>query len=79
VKPSGFTCKKIVFDNITTTTTSQTSSKSQTDLAIELERRKKRAERFGVELSDADKKLQRAARFGTTVTNPLDAPLTGIY
>jgi SAP domain-containing ribonucleoprotein len=76
VKPSGFTCKKIVFDNITTTTTSQTSSKSQTDLAIELERRKKRAERFGVELSDADKKLQRAARFGTTVTNPLDAPLT---
>jgi len=76
VKPSGFTCKKIVFDNTPTTTTSQTSSKSQTDLATELERRKKRAERFGVELSDADKKLQRAARFGTTVSNPLDAPLT---
>jgi len=48
-------------------------------LATELERRRKRAERFGVELSDADKKLQRAARFGTTVSDPLDAPLTGIY
>jgi len=78
VKPSGFTCKKIVFDSTPTTTTSQTPSKSpiSTDLATELERRKKRAERFGVELSDADKKLQRAARFGTTVSNPLDAPLT---
>jgi len=76
VKPSGFTCKKIVFDNLTTTTTPQAPSKSQTDLATELERRKKRAERFGVELSDSDKKLQRAARFGTTVSNPLDAPLT---
>jgi len=76
VKPSGFTCKKIVFDNTPTTTTSQIPSKNQTDLATELERRKKRAERFGVGLSDADKKLQRAARFGTTVSNPLDAPLT---
>ncbi|RIA85422.1 hypothetical protein C1645_781896 [Glomus cerebriforme] len=76
VKPSGFTCKKIVFDNTPTTTASHTTNKSQTDLNTELERRKKRAERFGVELSDADKKLQRAARFGTTVLNPLDAPLT---
>jgi len=76
VKPSGFTCKKIVFDSTPTTTASQTPSKSPTDLATELERRKKRAERFGVNLSDSDKKLQRAARFGTTVSNPLDAPLT---
>jgi SAP domain-containing ribonucleoprotein len=76
VKPSGFTCKKIVFDNHPTTTSPLSPSKSQSDLATELERRKKRAERFGVELSDADKKLQRAARFGTTVSNPLDAPLT---
>lgn len=75
VKPSGFTCKKIVFDNLSTVQTSQVPSKNQ-DLATELERRKKRAERFGVGLSDADKKLQRAARFGTTVSNPLDAPLT---
>lgn len=76
VKPSGFTCKKIVFDNVSATTASQTPNKSQTDLTTELERRKKRAERFGVGLSDADKKLQRAARFGTTVSNPLDVPLT---
>ncbi|GBC05582.1 hypothetical protein RclHR1_00630029 [Rhizophagus clarus] len=76
VKPSGFTCKKIVFDNPPTAPTPQAPSKNQADLATELERRKKRAERFGVELSDADKKLQRAARFGTTVSNPLDAPLT---
>ncbi|CAI2171313.1 14753_t:CDS:2 [Funneliformis geosporum] len=75
VKPSGFTCKKIVFDNSPTITSPQLPSKDA-DLATELERRKKRAERFGVELSDSDKKLQRAARFGTTVTNPLDAPLT---
>jgi hypothetical protein len=80
VKPSGFTCKKIVFDSLPTASTPpQVPSKNQSDLATELERRKKRAERFGVELSDADKKLQRAARFGTTVSNPLDAPLTGIY
>uniref|UniRef100_A0A1D1XKX4 SAP domain-containing ribonucleoprotein n=1 Tax=Anthurium amnicola TaxID=1678845 RepID=A0A1D1XKX4_9ARAE len=76
VKPSGFKCKKIVFDNLPTTTAPLSPSKSQTDLATELERRKKRAERFGVELSDSDKKLQRAARFGTTISNPLDAPLT---
>jgi len=78
VKPSGFTCKKIVFDSLSTVQTSQVPSKNQNqaDLATELERRKKRAERFGIGLSDADKKLQRAARFGTTVSNPLDAPLT---
>lgn len=79
VKPSGFKCKKIVFDNLPTAQITQVPSKNETDLASELERRKKRAERFGVGLSDADKKLQRAARFGTTVSNPLDAPLTGIY
>ncbi|PKY39626.1 hypothetical protein RhiirA4_239101 [Rhizophagus irregularis] len=78
VKPSGFKCKKIVFDNLPTAAAqiTQVPSKNQNDLASELERRKKRAERFGVKLSDADKKLQRAARFGTTVSNPLDAPLT---
>src|SRR4051812_1374768 len=36
VKPSGFTCKKIVFDSTPTTTASQTPSKSPTDLATEL-------------------------------------------
>ncbi|CAB4421517.1 unnamed protein product [Rhizophagus irregularis] len=62
--------------NSDTAQITQVPSKNQNDLASELERRKKRAERFGVKLSDADKKLQRAARFGTTVSNPLDAPLT---
>ncbi|CAG8650185.1 9694_t:CDS:2 [Funneliformis mosseae] len=75
VKPSGFTCKKIVFDNAPKIKSPQLPSK-EADLATELERRKKRAERFGVGLSDSDKKLQRAARFGTTVSNPLDSPLT---
>ncbi|CAG8478892.1 12479_t:CDS:2 [Racocetra fulgida] len=70
VKPSGFTCKKIVFDEPTSPI-----SKSQSDLNAEIERRKKRAERFGTQLSEADKKLQRAARFGVEVTSPIDSPL----
>ncbi|CAG8672188.1 13894_t:CDS:2, partial [Racocetra persica] len=70
VKPSGFTCKKIVFDEPTSPI-----SKSQSDLNAEIERRKKRAERFGTQLSEADKKLQRAARFGVEVTSPVDSPL----
>ncbi|CAG8714483.1 5935_t:CDS:1, partial [Scutellospora calospora] len=64
VKPSGFTCKKIVFDEPTSSPTSQ----NQPDLTAEIERRKKRAERFGTQLSEADKKLQRAARFGVEIT-----------
>ncbi|CAG8698869.1 16254_t:CDS:2, partial [Acaulospora morrowiae] len=71
VKPSGFTCKKIVFDDEPTTPV----TKSQSDLSAELERRKKRAERFGIQLSDADKKLQRAARFGIETSIPIDSPL----
>ncbi|CAG8466898.1 9728_t:CDS:2 [Acaulospora colombiana] len=71
VKPSGFTCKKIVFDE---EPTSQVA-KPQSNLAAELERRKKRAERFGIQLSDADKKLQRAARFGIEASIPIDSPL----
>ncbi|CAG8468353.1 24040_t:CDS:2 [Cetraspora pellucida] len=70
IKPSGFTCKKIVFDEPTSPI-----SKSQSDLNVEIERRKKRAERFGTQLSEADKKLQRAARFGVEVTSPIDSPL----
>lgn len=73
VKPSGFTCKKITFDE----EPSQTATKSQPDLAAELERRKKRAERFGVQMSDEDKKLQRAARFGINTKIPTDSPLKG--
>ncbi|RHZ52570.1 hypothetical protein Glove_460g7 [Diversispora epigaea] len=71
IKPSGFTCKKIIFDE----KPSLPVSKSQSDLTAELERRKKRAERFGVQLSDADKKLQRAARFGINTKIPADSPL----
>ncbi|CAG8433790.1 11372_t:CDS:2 [Diversispora eburnea] len=71
IKPSGFTCKKIIFDE----KPSLPVSKSQPDLTAELERRKKRAERFGVQLSDADKKLQRAARFGINTKIPDDSPL----
>ncbi|CAJ0865264.1 4958_t:CDS:2 [Entrophospora sp. SA101] len=69
VKPSGFTCKRITFDE------PSDLNKNSNDLSSELERRKKRAERFGTQLSEADKKLERAARFGFAIPNPLDSQL----
>ncbi|CAB5137653.1 unnamed protein product [Rhizophagus irregularis] len=61
VKPSGFKCKKIVFDNLPTAAAQiiQVPSKNQNDLASELERRKKQQ-----------------LDLVPTVSNPLDAPLT---
>jgi hypothetical protein len=69
VKPSGFTCKRITFDE------PSDLNKNSNDLSSELERRKKRAERFGTQLSEADKKLERAARFGFAIPSPLDSQL----
>jgi len=69
VKPSGFTCKRITFDE------PSDLNKNSNDLSSELERRKRRAERFGTQLSEADKKLERAARFGFAIPNPLDSQL----
>ncbi|KAG9304460.1 hypothetical protein G9A89_020024 [Geosiphon pyriformis] len=71
-KPTGFTCKKITFNASFSAPPKQSSN---SDVNAELERRKKRAERFGGQLTETDKKLERASRFGLEVSSPVDSPL----
>ena len=42
-------------------------------LAIELEKRKRRAERFGIPLADSAKAIERAKRFGENTTSTTEA------
>jgi len=54
----------------TTAKSPPVAASTETDeaLAAELEKRKRRAERFGIPLADSVKALERAKRFGTTET-----------
>ncbi|CAG8636590.1 12904_t:CDS:2, partial [Ambispora leptoticha] len=74
VKPTGFKCKKITF-NAPPPQSTPVTTQSDNNLSSELEKRKKRAERFGVNLSETDKKLERAVKFGIQVSSPVDSPL----
>ncbi|OLL22340.1 hypothetical protein NEOLI_005172 [Neolecta irregularis DAH-3] len=68
-KPSGFKFNKIS-DSFPKPQESGTATneKAKSTAELEQDRRKKRAERFGIPKSDAEKAMERAARFGTEKT-----------
>ncbi|CAG8477952.1 8964_t:CDS:2 [Ambispora gerdemannii] len=77
VKPTGFKCKKITFNAPSQPQQSipALNQSNDSNISSELEKRKKRAERFGVTLNETDKKLERAVKFGLQMSSPVDSPL----